>query len=90
MKDKENETITIKKFIEILENMLKHFGNRITYIRMTEEFYNHLFIQSEHLNGTSLNHILGITIIKIPNGKLEGFYNGGLVDWEIIPIGTKC
>ena len=93
MKDKKNETITLEEFIEIVESMKKHYGSRITYIRMTEEFYNYLMSQRKYIfieNRFEVNNILGITVIKVPNGKLESFYNCKKIDWEIIPSGTKC
>lgn len=83
MEKKENENMTIRKFIEIVENIIRHYSNRVIYVRMTDEFYNHLFVQTEQISGASLNHILGITIIKVQNGKLRSMPKMGLDDWEI-------
>ena len=93
MEDKENETITLEEFITIIRNAKKFYGNRITYIRMTDEFYNHLMSQLEswHIqHNLEVNNLLGITVIKIPNGKLHEFYRCSKADWDMTPIGARA
>ena len=93
MENKENETITLDEVIKTVANMKKHWGNRILYVRMTHEFYDHLMSQRKHLfvkEGFEVNQILGITIIKVKNGKLRSFYDDSKGDWDMTPTGARA
>ena len=87
---KENKEMTLDNFIKIINQLQRSLKERrkvgIRYIRMTNEFYNHLLSQMKYINikqGFEINHILGITIYKVPNGKLRTMPRMGKDDYEI-------